>query len=110
MSDEFVNQYLVYFNQQIARARIKGKRTWERWFEVVQKKRNVCKHEHTRIDYRDNFACGDVICWKEYCLDCNRKTDRRGIGLYKPDVDYPNTIINEDTIYEGGYKIQYVKI
>lgn len=106
--DDFTEKYQVYLNTQIIKSRIKSKRFYKRFQGGIDKMKawaegqSDCKHIETQICYRDDYAVGDLVCWKEFCKNCHQYL-RSGIGKYEHDVPGRKAVDHPDTIYDSGY-------
>lgn len=63
-----------------------------------------CEHKETQICYRDDYATGHLVCWKEFCMNCHKML-RSGIGPYDKKTDIPGRITKDhpNTVYDEGY-------
>jgi hypothetical protein len=81
----------------------KAKEASMKWIAttLLGKGEHACKHQRTVIHYRENLAIGDIVCWKEFCRDCGKFTDRTGIKRYEHSKDDGKDVIeHESTIYD----------
>lgn len=108
MNMTFEEQYLNHFNTQIIKSRLKHDRFikryrlgLKRWINWANGKSD-CPHSDTKVCYRDDFAVGDIVCWKEFCNQCYKMV-RSGIGQYVYDVPERTVHIDPKTRYDEGY-------
>ena len=65
-------------------------------------KENNCSHPQTKVCYRENYAGGILVCWKEFCNVCGKMIGS-GIGLYDKQVKGRTVTIDPATKYDEGY-------
>jgi hypothetical protein len=64
----------------------------------------VCPHKSSNVCYRDDYAVGDLVVWKEFCRGCG-KLLATGMNQYVQSVPDREVIISPTTKYNEGYYI-----
>lgn len=106
--EHFFDQYYAYFNSQLIKANLKRPRFnkhFKRGLERIQawsEGKTECLHSNTKVCYREDYAGGDLVVWKEFCNECY-KNIRCGMGRYVCDIPGRTVMIDPKTKYDEGY-------
>ena len=72
---------------------------------IAKKKNKPCIHEKSMIHYRDDYAVGDIVAWKEFCRNCGKLLDHGYNQYVKPENIAREVTISPLTKYDEGYYI-----
>lgn len=62
-----------------------------------------CTHKKSMIHYRDDYAVGDLVVWKEFCRGCGKMLSH-GMNQYvKSEDNDRDATISPTTRYDEGY-------